>query len=91
MTMTSAAVSRTDSHNTNVPARARAIVKIKFLETNHYVVYAAGRAGIQYRKRRGIPDAVLNILRRDGVAFVFAYTARDGRWHLENVAPNQPW
>ena len=74
-----------------VPAHTRLVVKLRLVSTNRYAVYGRSGAGLEYRERRGLPDALLDAVNRDRVAFAYAWIDRNGRWRLEGIAPSQPW
>jgi hypothetical protein len=75
----------------NVPAHSRSVVKLRFVSTNRYAVCGRNGAGLEYRERRRVPDALLDVLDRERVAFAYAWLDRNGRWRLEGVAPCQRW
>jgi hypothetical protein len=75
----------------NPEPRPRSIIKLQNLGSNRYLVHGPGRSGMQYRHRCGIPQDVLAALDHGRPVFVFATVGRDGRWHLENIAPDQAW
>lgn len=79
-------------NNTNFKLRERMIVKVsRTPDPAMYRAHAAGAAGIQYRKKRNVRAPIREVVDQRGFAFAFAYTDRNGRWHFEDLAPDQTW
>ena len=78
----------------NPNPREREIVKIRRATTDgaNYLIHARRRVGMQYRDRRDVPAQIREPLDQGArEIFAFAFVDRNGRWILDELAPEQGW